>query len=61
MKQTYMKPETTITFVQTQQQLLAGSFTMNGSGDLTGGTLQSGNATGAALGRRNSVWDDEDE
>lgn len=61
MKTTYQKPTTEMIFLNVQP-ILAGSplKTDSVSGDVTEGELQSGNATGAALGRQ-SLWDDNEE
>ena len=61
MKKTYIMPLTAIVKVSVQQIMAGSPFHVNASGDLTGGELQSGNATGAAMSRNNSLWDDDDE
>jgi len=62
MKKTYLKPERTITVTSFKRLvLLAGSakginFDDNGKGSIV---VQQEDATGAAMSRSSSVWDDE--
>ncbi len=62
MKKYYVNPETTITLVETQYQLLAGSITTDGNGDVQsvgmGGEYTGG--AGGVLSRERGGWDDED-
>ena len=61
MKKTYMAPETLSIKVSTQSMIAASPrgilFGDNGTGSIE---VQNGNATGTAMGRGGSDWDDED-
>jgi hypothetical protein len=57
MKKTYKMPNTQVVEVELQQVIAGSPLTVNGSGDVTGGELQNGDAESAALSRQN-VWDD---
>ena len=59
-EKTYIMPLTAIVNIAMQQIMAGSTFTTDASGDVTGGELQSGNATGKALGR-SSLWDDDED
>ena len=62
MKKNYVNPNTTITLVETQYQLLAGSVTTNGNGEVESvgmGGEYTGDASGIGS-RGRGGWDDED-
>jgi hypothetical protein len=50
MKKTYINPNIVVVNIATQQMLAASPFDRDGSGNLRGGTLKDGNATGGAMG-----------
>ena len=61
MKKTYIAPETFSIKVSTQSMIATSTrgitFGSNGTGSVE---VQNGNATGTAMGRDGSDWDDED-
>ena len=57
MKKNYIAPSTTCVVVKMESLLNPLSFNGQGGG---GVTPQNGNATGTAMGRGGSDWDDED-
>ena len=60
MKKTYINPNIEVVKIASQMQIMAGSFTTNGDGDVTAGELIDENATGAGLSRSFDFDDDED-
>lgn len=62
MKKTYINPNIEVVKIATHQMLANSPFDRDTqSGDLTGGTLQNENATGAAMGRGFDFGFDDEE
>ena len=60
MKKIYQNPETVIVNVIVENLLTSGSNTITFEGDSGTAEINTGTASGAALSRRGSLWDEEE-